>query len=238
MARGEARPPILTRAEVVIGNAIPVAGVALLGWDAVQVVTLYVLDGWLSILGLGASVMIRNRDEMRQMVPRHYSRLRRGLFWVAAVGGVEALLSIFALVPGVAVLAHMSRWPGDAVAGLFRSPAAAVPALMLVASHGMRVARGIREPGEGVWALPPKAQMALFAYRMFGMMFLAWLAGPGFLSRFLVPVYVALIGALFTYSDLYPRRFLARLRAGRWATAHSLTGSGTGAAGRPPTPRG
>jgi len=91
--------------------------------------------------------------------------------------------------------------------------------LTLVGCHAMRVVRGIREPGAGVWALPPKSQMALFVCRMFLMGFLAFLAGPGFLSRFLVPVYVAAVAALFTYSDLYPQRFVAGLTAPGAATA-------------------
>ncbi len=219
MADTEERPPLLAQAEVAVGNAIPLAGVVLLGWDAVQVVTLYVLDGLLCILGLGASVMIQNRAELRAMVPKHYSRLRRALFLAAAVGIVEAILAAFALVPGVMVLGHMSRRPEDAIAGLFSSPALLLPALMLVASHAMRVARGLRGAAEGVWALPPKMQMMLFAYRMFLMMILAWLAAPGFLSRFFVPVYVAAVAAIFTYSDLYPRRFLARLRVPAAGTA-------------------
>lgn len=145
------------------------------------------------------------------MIPKTYGPGRRLLFWVAVVGGVEVGVSAFALVPGFAVLAHLDRSPGDALAQVFSDVGVLVPVATLVASHVVRIARGVRDRGEGIEALPPKLRMALFAYRMFLMMFLAGFASPGFLSRFLVPVYVAFVGALFTYSDLYPRRFLARL---------------------------
>ena len=204
------RPPLLTRAEVVIGNAIPVVGVAFLGWKAFTVVLLYILDGWFCILGLGAAVMIQNRDEMRRMVPKGYSGFRRALFWVAVVGLTEAIVSMFAVIPGVMVLGHMDRSLASALADVFADAGVLVSVLMLLASHAVRIIRGVREPQEDVWGLPPKLQMALFTYRMFLMMFLAWLGAPGFLSRFLVPVYVVFVAALFTYSDLYPRRFLAR----------------------------
>lgn len=205
------RPPLLARAEVVIANAIPFIGVAFLGWNAFTVILLYVLDGWLSVLGLGASVMIQSQDELRKMIPKKYSPARRVLFWVAAVGVTEVILSAFALVPGVGVLAHIDRAPGRQLAHLFGDIGFVVAALSMVASHVVRVGRSVREPGEGVGALSPKLQMALFIYRMFLMMFLATFASPGFLSRILVPVYVGVVGALFTYSDLYPQRFLSKL---------------------------
>jgi hypothetical protein len=212
MSAPQEKPPLLARIEVVLGNAIPVFGVIVLGWQAVTVVTLYVLDGWLCILGLGASVMIQNRGEFAAMVPQRYGRVRRGLTLMAAVAGVEGILSAFAVVPGLAVLGHMSRSPVEALTQTFGERGAWLSAAMLVASHALRIARGVRAEAEGIEALPPKQQMALFTYRMFLMMALAWLASPGFLSRFLVPVYVTAIAALFTTTDLYPRRFLARMR--------------------------
>ncbi|MBZ5587847.1 MAG: DUF6498-containing protein [Acidobacteriia bacterium] len=238
MGRTRGRPPLLTRAEVVIGNAVPVVGVAFLGWNAFSVILLYVLDGWLSILGLGASVMIQNRDEMRRMVPKGYSGFRRALFSVVVVGLTEAVLSMFAVVPGVAVLAHMDRSLGQALAQLLGDAGLFVSALMLIGSHVVRVGRSVRESGEGVAALSPELQMMLFIYRMFLMMFLATFASPGFLSRVLVPAYVALVAVLFTYSDLYPQRFLARLMRKREDKLDEDEGVGEGdAPARPSLPK-
>jgi hypothetical protein len=217
-ARGDS-PSLLARLEVAAGNAVPVVGVVLLGWNAVTVVTLYVLDGWLCVLGLGASVMLRNRDELRALVPKTYGPTRRFLFLLVSVTLVQAILSMFALVPGVAVLAHVAGSPGAALDEAFRETGAWLSAAVLAASHVPRIGRAARGADEGVAALDPKEQMGLYAGRMFLMMFLAWLAAPGFLSRFLVPVYVASIAALFTYSDLYPRRFLALLGRGAQRTS-------------------
>jgi len=207
------RPPLLTRAEVAVGNAVPVFGVAFLGWEAVTVVFLYLLDAWFSILGLGASVIIRIRAELASMLPKSYSRLHRALSWAGLVGAVEAIVSVFALIPFVLVLGHLGRTPEQALAQVFRDPSVRVPVLTLIASHAVRIVRGVRDPEEGSWGLSAKLQMALFASRMFLMMLLAGLASPGFLGRFLVPLYVALVAAVFTYSDLYPRQFLARFGA-------------------------
>ena len=212
MQANDEGPPLLAKVEVIIGNGIPVFGVILLGWQALTVVFLYVLDGWLCILGLGASVMLQSREEMRSMVPKTYGRVRRILFLIAAVGLTQTILSIFALVPGVIALAHMDRSPGEAVTAVFADSGVWVPVALLLTSHGMRIARSARGSAEGIAALPPKRQMALFTGRLFLMMFLAWLAAPGFLSRFLVPMYVTAVAAVFTYSDLYPQRFLSRFR--------------------------
>lgn len=220
----EARP-LLAKAEVVVGNAIAPFGVIALGWPAFTVVSLYVLDGWLCILGLGASVMIQNRDELRSMVPKGYGRLRRLLFLAVCVAAVEAILSMFAVVPGLMVLAHMESHPGAALGDAFAETGALVSVAILVTSHAMRTARAARGAGEGVATLDPKSQFALYAARMALMMALAWLAEPGFLSRFLVPVYIAGLAALFTYSDLYPLRFLRRL------TRREGDGSDSGARG-------
>jgi len=208
----EEGPPLLAKVEVIVGNSIPVFGVILLGWQAVTVIFLYVLDGWLCILGLGASVMLEHRGELRAMVPKTYGPIHRVLFLTAVIAITEAILSVFALFPGGVALAHMERSPGEALATAFRDAGVWLPAAMLVASHGMRIARSVRGSAEGIAALPPKLQMALFTGRMFLMMWLAWLATPGFLSRFLVPVYVAVVATLFTYTDLYPQRFLSRFR--------------------------
>ncbi len=233
-ADGE-KPPLLARAEVVIGNAIPVFGVVFLGWRAFTVVLLYVLDGWFSILGLGASVMIQNREEVRRMVPEGYSGPRRVLFLALAAGLTEAILSMFAVVPGVMVLGHMDRSLGSALGEALGNAGVLVSVAMLAGSHAARVARGLREPQEGVWGLSPKLQMMLFTYRMFLMMALAWFGAPGFLSRYLVPVYVAFVAALFTYSDLFPRRFLARLNPGKRLA--SDRGEGETEAGEAPGPK-
>jgi len=205
------RPPLMVVAEVIVGNVLPVVGVILLGWPAVTVVSLYVLDVWLCILGLGASVMIRNRAELREMIPKKYGRTRGFFFLAVAVLAVEAILSSFAVVPGIMVLAHMGGSGGLPFAEAFHGADVWISIALLVGSHVARIARSVRGEGEGVLALDPKMQMAFYAGRMALMMALAWLAAPGFLSRFLVPVYVAGVAALFTYSDLYPRRFLARV---------------------------
>jgi len=210
------KPTLRARVEVVVGNAIPVVGVAALGWNAFQVVTLYVLDGWFCILGLGASVMLAGSDELRRLVPARYGPLRRTLYWVVTVTVVEAILSLFALIPGVAVLQHMTNDPVVALRQGFSGPAGWLPVIMLIVSHALRVARGTREPDapkQGVMALDPKAQMSFFAGRMALMMSLAGLAQLGSISHLLVPVYVAAVAVLFTYTDLYPRHFLAKLTA-------------------------
>jgi len=215
-SKGDA-PSLRGAIEVAAGNAVPVLGVVVLGWSAFQVVALYVLDGWFCILGLGAAVMLRGREELRTVIPKTYGPVRRFLTLAASVAVVEAIVSLFALVPGIAVLAHMEHDPGAALAASFDNPSALAAVAMLVVSHVLRVARGSRSvsdpgrDGEGVLSLDPKAQMALYAGRMALMMWLAWLAGSGFLSRFLVPVYVTFVAALFTYTDLYPRRFLTRV---------------------------
>lgn len=210
-------PSLPAVVEVAIGNAIPVVGVVFLGWSAFQVVVLYVLDGWFCILGLGASVMLKGREELRALIPKTYGPVRRFLAWVASIAVVEAIISLFALIPGIVVLAHMEDNLGAVIIASFASLSALAPVAMLVVSHVLRVARGTRtvgspeRTGDGVMSLDPKAQMALFAGRMGLMMWLAWLAGSGFLSRFLVPVYVTFVAVLFTYTDLYPRRFLRRV---------------------------
>ena len=208
-------PPLAARVEVVVGNVIPVFGVIFLGWSAFQVVSLYVLDGWFCILGLGASVMIQGREELSAMVPSKYGQVRRFLFWVVTIGVVEAILSMFAVIPGFMVLAHMEDSPFLALGNAFGGARGWVPVAMLVVSHVMRIARGSRGEGDGVMALDPKAQMSLYAGRMALMMWLAWLAAAGALSRILVPVYVTCVAALFTYTDLYPRRFLERVMRSR-----------------------
>ncbi len=213
-------PPLLARAEVVIGNAIAPFGVIALGWPAFTVVSLYVLDGWLCILGLGASLMIRNRDELRAMVPKGYGTLHRLLFLATCVVLVEAILSMFAVIPGIIVLSHMESSPGDAIGRAFDESGALISVGLLVASHVMRTVRTARGSDEGVAALDPKSQFALYAARMGLMMALAWLAAPGLL----VPLYVTAIAALFTYSDLYPQRFVDRLERGQGGP----TGSGGG----------
>jgi hypothetical protein len=111
----------------------------------------------------------------------------------------------------VLVLGHMGRTPEQALAHVFRDSSVLVPVLTLVASHAVRIGRTARRPDESAEALPPKLQMALLVYRMFLMMFLASFASPGLLSRVMVPAYVTIVAVLLTFSDLYPRRFLARL---------------------------
>lgn len=225
-------PALAARVEVALGNAIPVFGVIFLSWQAMTVVALYVLDGWFCILGLGASVMIRNRAELAAMIPKRYGAVRRFFFLVVTVGLVEAILSMFALVPGFMVIAHMDRSPGAALFQAFGETGALISVAMLVSSHVARIARGVRGEGEGVMALDPKMQMGFYAGRMALMMALAWLASPGFLSRFLVPVYVAGVGALFTYSDLYPRRFVEKMERYREGGPGS-GGDGEGASASP-----
>jgi hypothetical protein len=224
--RDPEKPPLLLVAEVVLGNTIPFFGVIFLAWRAVTVVTLYVLDGWFCILGLGASVMICNRAELTAMIPKRYGAVRRFFFLVVAIGLVEAMLSMFALVPGFMVIAHMDRAPGAALVQTFGETGALISVAMLVCSHVARIARGVRGEGEGVMGLDPKMQMGFYAGRMALMMALAWLASPGFLSRFLVPVYVGGVGALFTYSDLYPRRFIGKM------TRYGEGGPGSGGEGK------
>jgi hypothetical protein len=228
VAQPDGVPPPLARLEVVIGNAIPILGVIVLGWNPVTVVTLYVLDGWFCILGLGASVMLQQREELRGMIPNGYGRLRRFFFWLASVALVEAIVSLFALVPGFMVIGHMARSPGAALVEVFAEAGIWISVAMLVASHVARIARAVRGAGEGVMALEPKIQMALYAGRMALMMSLAWLAAPGVLSRFLVPLYVTGVAALFTYSDLYPRRFLERLGGAPGGSTRSRPGERAG----------
>jgi hypothetical protein len=215
-------PSLLQVVEVAIGNAIPVFGVIFLGWPAIAVVFLYVLDGWFCILALGASVLIKYKDEFTPMFAK-YRPVRRAFAWAASVAFSEAILSIFAIVPGIFVLASMEGEIGDALVAVFAARGTWTSVALLAGSHGMRLRRGVQGNEDETASMDPKDQLALFVHRLAVMMFFAWLAGPGVLSRYLTPVFVALVAALFTVTDLYPRRYLEKLKLLAAASGSSST---------------
>jgi hypothetical protein len=229
----------LGTAEVVVANAIPVIGVWILGWQAERAIFFYWLDGLLAMWGLGVvAVIVTSREG-----PKGFgaSGAKLWLIWVAVVGTVLAILAIPSVIAGAMVLSFLRRDLGEVLRAVFGSAGVWTGLVVVAASYSWRTLSELLWKPEITLKETGQERGNLFIHRTLLMgMLVAWTRWrqP---SHWELALYVLLVACLYTYTQLYPDRYLELIGIKRAAAVgtgegprHPARANGDGPS-RPPT---
>lgn len=191
-------------AEVVIANAIPVIGVWFLGWDALGTIFFYWLDGLFALWGLGVVAAVVTSPE----VPIRGSRIK---FWlVAAVATclTLAILSIPSVLTAGMVITSFKIDVGEFLRQVFQGYGIWFSLLIIILSYAGQTISELRLNPSLTIKQSGKERGNLFFHRTLLMGILAggsnWRQPPWWV----LATYVLAVACLFTYSQLYPERYL------------------------------
>jgi hypothetical protein len=212
---GPVRTPLLV-AQIVLANAIPALGVLIAGWEPLVPMFFYWLDGLLGLLALGAAVILG----MRQELPPPFSRFPWPAvpYWTALFAILWLILAIPSVLAAGFVLGALKRGFAEPLATIFSSSAVWPAVALSVAFQIGQVGQELR--GSQRWELihGAEARANLFIHRTLAMGLLAAWAGHASVGRLGLVAYVVLLSLLFTYTQLFPERWLHLVgfrRAGR-----------------------
>jgi len=196
----------LATAWIVVANAVPVVGVWFLGWQAERPIFFYWLDGLLAMWGLGvvaAVVTVKGGPK-----PSGATGVKLWLFWLAVVGMLLAILAIPSVVAGAMVVSFLGRDLGGVLRDVLGGGGFWTALGVVVGSYAWQTFSELRWKPELTLKETGAERGNLFIHRTLLMgMLVAW-KHFGQPPRWALAVYVLIVACLFTYSQLYPDRYM------------------------------
>jgi len=194
----------IVTAQIVISNALPVIGVWFLGWPALGPVFFYWLDGLLALWGLGlVAAVVTTREE-----PIRASKLKLWLIWVGVIGLMLAILSIPSVFTALYVLKSLHRSAGDVLRQVFTGYSFWFSLLIVIWSYTWQtISEVLFEPSLTI-KQTGQERANLFIHRTLLMGFLVVWNGWSQPSRWMLGAYVLAVACLYTFTQLYPERYL------------------------------
>lgn len=217
-------------ARIVVGNAIPVIGVWFLGWQALPPIFFYWLDGLLAIWGLGVvAFVVTSRDD---------SRLLGGSgpkAWLQRAAALGLVLLVLAVPSGVAaglVIDWLNLSTGRILTEVFAFAGAWVSLAIAVWANVGGVVGELRWRPDQTLGASGEARANFFIHRTLVLGILAAWGGRTPPRHWALAAYVLVVAVLFTYTQLYPERYLhligfrKRARQGRTDRGRRRRGAG------------
>lgn len=189
--------------EIVIANAIPVIGVWFLGWDALETIFFYWLDGLFALWGLGVVASVITIPEVVRG-----SRVKLLLVGIVATCLTLAILSIPSVLTAGFVITSFEVDAGEFLRQVFRGYGIWFALLIVILSYAGQTISELRLNPSLTIRQSGKERGNLFFHRTLLMGILAggstWRQPPWWV----LATYVLAVACLFTYSQLYPERYL------------------------------
>ncbi|MCG6962581.1 MAG: DUF6498-containing protein [Acidobacteria bacterium] len=205
-AKGAGKVDRLTAAQIVVGNAIPVVGVWLLGWEPLTPMFFYWLDGLLAIWGLGVvALVVTSRGEPRIVKAAGWKAVP---MWTAVVGVTFFILAVPSIVTVAAMFGRLDLEAGDILHTVFAGLGTWVSLVVAVTSHAGQTIGELRWRPDVTLKATGAARGNLFIHRTLAMAVLVFWGRGGSPSHWALAVYVLLVAALFTAAQLNPMRYL------------------------------
>jgi len=190
--------------EIIIANAVPVIGVWFLGWQAWRPIFFYWLDGLLALWGLGvvaAAVSIRE-------TPFKASGAKLLLTKTAVVVLVLAILSIPSVFTACYLFGSLHQPPDEILSRIFSGYGVWISLLVVICSYIAQTIGELRWRPAVTLKQSGKERANLFIHRTLLMGLLVLWDSWGQPSGSLLAIYVLAVACLYTYTQLYPERYL------------------------------
>lgn len=194
----------MTTVEIIIANAVPVVGVWFFGWQAWRPIFFYWLDGLLALWGLGVVATVVTLHEM----PFKVSGVKLWLTKAATAALVLAILSVPSVFTAAYLFGSSRQDPGEILARIFSTAGVWISLLVVIGSYMAQTVGEIRWRPALTLRQSGKERANLFIHRTLLMGLLVFWDRWSQPSRLLLAVYVLAVACLFTYTQLYPERYL------------------------------
>jgi len=191
-------------AEIGIANAVPVIGVWFLGWQAWRPIFFYWLDGLLALWGLG---VVAAAVSMRE-TPFKASGAQLWLTKAAVVVLVLVILSVPSVFTACYLFGTLHQPPGEILSRIFSGYGVWISLLVVIGSYIAQTIGELRWRPALTLKQSGKERANLFIHRTLLMGLLVLWDNWGQPPRLLLALYVLAVACLYTYTQLYPERYL------------------------------
>jgi hypothetical protein len=196
----------LTLTQIVVANAIPVVGVWFMNWDPLKPIFFYWLDGLLAVWGLGVvAAVVTSRES-----PNAFGAPgpKRWLIWFAMIGLLFLILAIPSVVAAMMVFGSLHRDVIEILHDVFKDNGAWFSLAIVILSYaGQTIGELLWKPEQTLKG-SGEARANLFIHRSIVMGLLVFWGKYGQPSRWALAAYVLVMAFLFTYTQLFPGRYL------------------------------
>ena len=196
----------LSTAWIVAANAVPVIGVWILGWQAERPIFFYWIDGLLAMWGLGVvAAVVTLREGLKTS---NAAGMKLWLMRLAVVAILLAILSVPSVIAGAMVLSFLGRDLPGVLPDVFAGGGFWTALAVVVGSYAWQTFSELRWKPELTVKETGAERGNLFIHRtlLLGLL-VAW-KHFGQPPRGALAVYVLIVACLFTYTQLYPDRYM------------------------------
>jgi len=199
------RPDRWMAVQIVIGNAVPVVGVWVLGWSALRPMFFYWLDGLLALWGLGVvAAVVSNRDGPISKA----SGMKLWLTWAAVICLLFMILALPSAIAGAYIFGFLGRDAGDVCREIFTGYGVWLSLLIVIGSYIGQTIGELRWKPDLTIKDTGKERANLFIHRTLLLAMLVFWQKWGQPSRWALAIYVLAVACLYTFTQLFPDRYL------------------------------